>query len=275
MKQYSLLLACDLDRTMLPNGPEPLSLEAKVMFEEFLALHNVCLVYISGRSLLRAEEGIHEFDIPTPDMFVSDVGTSIYERNEEGQFVKNKDWDDKLATSWGGMQGEEISKLISEIQGLTPQEISHQNTFKQSYYFTPRNEEVLLREVSEKLTSIGVDFEIVIHIDQDTQIGYLDILPQNASKKHALTFITKYISIDSDKVIYAGDSGNDLDVLTSGCKAILVNNATGSFKDKVKAVAIEKGSLETIYFARGDYKGLNGNYVAGVLEGLHYFGYLE
>ncbi len=275
MKQYSLLLACDLDRTMFPNGPEPFSVEAKVMFENFIKTNNVFLVYVSGRSLQRALMGFSEFCVPKPTMYIGDVGTSLYIRNEDDSYTLHTGWHDELSRSWGSIQGSDIHEKVSGIQDLTQQELNNQNTFKQSYYFIPGMEETIITEVKRRLTDLEVSCEVITHIDQDTNIGYLDIVPSKSSKEHALAYLQEYFSIDKDSVVYAGDSGNDLSVLTSGYKAILVNNATENFKIKVKKVAEEKGTLQNIYFAQGGYGGLNGNYVSGILEGLHYFGYLK
>jgi hypothetical protein len=42
----------------------------------------------------------------------------------------------------------------------------------------------------------------------------------------------------------------------------------------VKKIATEKNILDKIYFAKDGFSGMNGNYVAGILEGLNYFGFL-
>ena len=73
-------------------------------------------------------------------------------------------------------------------------------------------------------------------------------------------------------VLYSqGDSGNDLDVLTSGLQSILVKNAT----DEVRKEAIETLSLKKkahcLYLPKGNFYGMNGNYAAGVIEGLAHY----
>jgi len=62
-----------------------------------------------------------------------------------------------------------------------------------------------------------------------------------------------------------------LDVLTSGLQAILVNNAT----DEVRKEAVERlpGQLRVncLYLPEGNFYGMNGNYAAGLIEGLVHF----
>ena len=67
-------------------------------------------------------------------------------------------------------------------------------------------------------------------------------------------------------------SGNDLPVLTSGrLQAVLVNNAHPSVVEEAKKAADSKRAGDRLYVARGGFLGMNGNYAAGVLEGLVHF----
>ena len=67
--------------------------------------------------------------------------------------------------------------------------------------------------------------------------------------------------------MFAGDSGNDLDVLISDIRSVLVANADAETKRRA-----EKASGEALYVAKGGYLGMNGNYSAGILEGAaHYW----
>jgi HAD superfamily hydrolase (TIGR01484 family) len=268
----TLLLACDLDRTTLPNGTEPFSQDSKIVFQDFISQSGVCLAYISGRSLKHALRGIEEYTIPLPNIYIGDTGTSMYIRNENNEYEEHVEWQTVFAGEWGNVRGEDIHVLLINISTIVPQEDEHQNTFKRSYYFNAENEESIVKEVKEKLSKLTILYEVISHVDHDTQKGYLDIIPKSANKECALLYLQKYLSLSINDVVYAGDGGNDMAPLTSGCKAIVVNNATETFKDKVKDVAKEKGTLQNIYFAHGDYKGFNGNYIAGIVEGLNYFG---
>ncbi|BBO66108.1 hypothetical protein DSCA_00380 [Desulfosarcina alkanivorans] len=78
-------------------------------------------------------------------------------------------------------------------------------------------------------------------------------------------------NIDSLSTVFAGDSGNDLDALTSGLPVILVKNASRDVYqatfDKLKSMGLQ----ERLYLAKGNFMEMNGNYAAGVLEGLAHF----
>lgn len=270
----TFLLACDLDRTTLPNGTEPFSQDSKIIFQNFISQPEVRLAYISGRSLKHALRGIEEYAIPLPNIYIGDTGTSMYIRNENNEYEERVEWQAVFAGDWGDIRGEDIHALLVNISTIVPQEDEHQNTYKRSYYFNAVDEEGVVKEVREKLSKLTILYEVISHVDSGTEKGYIDIIPSKANKEYALRYLQGYLSLSNQDIVYAGDGGNDIAPLTSGYKAIVVNNATDNFKDKVKETAKEKGTLQNIYFAHGDYKGFNGNYIAGIVEGLNYFGYI-
>jgi hypothetical protein len=71
--------------------------------------------------------------------------------------------------------------------------------------------------------------------------------------------------------VFAGDSGNDLPVLASEIPAVLVANASAEVRREALAQAAARGHADALYIARGGFMDMNGNYTAGVLEGVvHY-----
>jgi len=79
------------------------------------------------------------------------------------------------------------------------------------------------------------------------------------------------LGVSKEDTVFAGDSGNDLPVLISDIPAVLVNNALTSIKNVARRLADAQGLAQQLYLARGGFYGLNGNYTAGVLEGLIHF----
>ncbi len=266
-----LLLACDLDRTILPNGTQSLSENASELFSQFVRQEHVTLAYISGRDLGLIREAIKNYHIPIPDIAVGDVGTTVYIRKGDG-FTQDKGWTKAIAPDWNGYDNEGIGLLLEKIKAIIPQEPENQNTYKRSYYTSVDIDKTLLiQEVQNILRAKNIKAASIFSIDEQAQKGLLDILSASATKAHALKYLQKHLGLEHDQVIYAGDSGNDIDPLTSGYKAILVNNAREAIKEEVKKIGDEKGILSQIYFAKGGYKEMNGNYTAGILEGLKHF----
>jgi len=112
---------------------------------------------------------------------------------------------------------------------------------------------------------------LIWSIDEFTGTGLLDVLPASANKRHAIEFLMKQLGFDLSNTIFAGDSGNDLAVLTSPIRSVLVANASSDVRDEAKQLALNLGQIDALYFAHGDFLGMNGNYSAGILEGVAHY----
>ncbi|MFW6379199.1 MAG: HAD family hydrolase, partial [Guyparkeria sp.] len=80
-----LLVCTDLDRTLIPNGRQPESSDARDLFRQLVERPEVTLAYVSGRDRRLLESAIAEFALPTPDFAIGDVGTTIY-RIDDGEW---------------------------------------------------------------------------------------------------------------------------------------------------------------------------------------------
>ena len=130
--------------------------------------------------------------------------------------------------------------------------------------------EKLIGTMRQRLVESGVKASLVWSIDDIEHIGLLDLLPASATKVHAVEFLMKERGFNKDRVIYAGDSGNDIPVLASSINSILVANAREDVRSEALAMAQLQHNEATLYLASGGL-GMNGNYSAGILEGvLHY-----
>jgi sucrose-6-phosphatase len=124
----------------------------------------------------------------------------------------------------------------------------------------------LMTKIQAIFKTENIQANLIWSIDEATQQGLLDILPTHASKLHAIEFLMAKQGFESEHTVFAGDSGNDLDVLLSGIPSVLVANADGDVQARVAHMPGEK-----LYLARGDFLGMNGNYSAGVLEGVAHY----
>lgn len=266
-----LLLCCDLDRTVLPNGQQEESPQARPLFKMIAQRPEVTLAYVSGRDKSLLLEAMHNYDLPTPDYAIGDVGTTIYEIHDD-QWQPLKAWQEAIAPDWAGLQHDELASLFIGIDSLTLQEAEKQNTFKLSYYApedTDRDE--LLAAMNACLQQHGVRASLIWSIDEARHVGLLDVLPRRATKQHAIRFLMAHTGFKEENTLFAGDSGNDLPALTSGLQAVLVRNARAEVREEALRYVRENGMAERLYLAHGDFMGMNGNYAAGVLEGLAHF----
>ena len=266
-----LLLCTDLDRTLLPNGTQPESALARKLFSRFVSQPHISLVYVTGRHKTLVEKAIKNYELPVPDVVISDVGTRIY-NVRAGDWQERHDWQAEIATDWRGMSHAELQALFGDIKVLQKQEIEKQNTYKLSYYVPLFvDQEELLGEMQQCLDSREVDASLIWSIDEPAGIGLLDVLPKHATKLHAIEFLKEHMGYTSGETVFCGDSGNDLMVLRSSIPAVLVANAASEVREAALAEAAAAGNSEALYCAHGGFANMNGNYGAGILEGVvHY-----
>jgi hypothetical protein len=164
--------------------------------------------------------------------------------------------------------------LLAGIHGMDfrLQEEEKQNRFKVSYYTDPDLKMEVVRErISILLQAHGVSSTVIWSRDDAARCGLLDILPPKANKLQAIRFLMKEEKVPELNTVFAGDSGNDLDALTSGLQAILVKNSAADVRKAAFEELREKGLADCLYIAKGGLHGMNGNYAAGVVEGLVHF----
>jgi len=275
-----MLLVCDLDRTLIPNGKESEDDTLKNFYNKIKDIKNTTLVYASGRNLNLLKKGKAKYKLELPEYFLGSVGTEVYllKKNFFGlkKLIPDPDWDNYVKNENPNWNRESLVETVSVMtnNNFYLQEESVQNKFKVSYYLnkeTSKNEfeynefkDRILKEIQEKLDDLNLKAELIYSFDQKKSIGLVDILAKKASKLSALEFLIKKLNYNREDVIYAGDSGNDLLPLTAGINAILVNNARPEIKQKALEIVKEKGSEDRLFISTK-------NYSAGVIEGVNYF----
>lgn len=265
------LLCSDLDRTLLPNGREPESPEARPMLRRLAARQEILLAYVSGRDERLLRQAITDYGIPEPAYAIGDVGTSIYQVSG-GRWRHWQEWERRIAPDWNGATHGDLAATFGDLEALTLQETAKQSLFKLSYY-TPTNfdREALLAEMESRLQRRDVRASLIWSVDEAAGVGLLDVLPASATKLHAVRFLMEQCGIPDARTVFAGDSGNDLPVLTSGLQSVLVRNAHPDVRREALQETERRGFGERLYLAQGGFHGMNGNYAAGVLEGAAHF----
>ena len=266
-----LLLCTDLDRTLLPNGPQAESPGARDKFRQLALQPGVTLVYVTGRDRTLVEDAIDEYRLPQPDYVIADVGSTIYEIQQHDWRHLDK-WQQEISPDWAGRSHDDMHSLFSSSLLLKLQEDTKQNTYKLSYYVPlEADHETLMSEMHATLVNMKIRASLIWSIDELAGTGLLDVLPASANKRHAIEFLMKQLGFDLSNTVFAGDSGNDLAVLTSPIRSVLVANASADVRDEAKQMALNLGEMDALYFARGGFLGMNGNYSAGILEGVAHY----
>jgi hypothetical protein len=227
---------------------------------------------VTGRDQVLVQDAIAEYELPIPNFVIADVGSTIYEI-KNNQWLHLTDWDNQISVDWQYKTQPDLVAFFTDFDHIKLQEITKQGLHKLSYYVSLDIElEPIITKIRAKLEAEKIQANIIWSIDEKAQVGLLDILPLSANKYHAIAYLMKKQNFTLDNTIFSGDSGNDLDVLMSPIKSILVANAHLEVKETIQSKIEQTGLKDSIYIAQGQSSKLNGNYSAGILEGIfHYF----
>lgn len=247
MSQF--LLVTDLDHTLVGDDQALEILKQRMIQhrEEYGSL----LVYATGRSPVLYQELATEKHLLEPDALIAAVGTEIYPK---GSSELDPAWSSKISQGW---DRETIVTTTAHFADLIPQPDTEQRPFKASYFLTAEAAQSVLPELESSLKQQGLAVKLIYSSDKD-----LDIVPQNADKGTAVTFLRQQWGIAGDRTVVCGDSGNDIALFQSGEeRGIIVGNARPELLAWHKANPNPNRYLAIAHCA------------AGMLEGLEHFGF--
>lgn len=271
MSEQRLFLCTDMDRTVIPNGVQPEDPQARKRFAAFCSRPEVTLAYVSGRHLRLVQQAIKNYGLPTPDFVISDVGSKIYHQ-ENQQYHELPTWEQEIDKDWQGKSHGYIKAMFTDITSLRLQEVAKQNTHKLSYYLPLHaDHEGIIALMQARLVKEQIDASLIWSVDETQGMGLLDVLPKNATKLHAIQFLRTQLGYSLQEIIFAGDSGNDLSVLSSEIPSVLVANATEDVRRAAQQLSEQHGYPQALYLADNGQSGTEGNYSAGVLAGVRHF----
>lgn len=266
MPEATFLLASDLDGTLIP--PPGVGGDGGVVaLRAALRERRGRLAYVTGRHLALALEGIEAHDLPMPDVLVCDVGTSLFVLTETG-YEQDAGYRAVMSTAAGGVELSSLGRTLETVDGLRPQEPEKQAAFKLSYYAPGGEEgEALAARVTETLADSAASVNVVYSVDAVAGVGLIDVLPAGIAKDTAVRYLHDRSGLPDERLVYAGDSGNDRAAMLSGFNVVVVGNAADRFKRSILHEAHERGLGDRVYVAEAFY-------AAGVLEGCRHYGLL-
>ncbi|MBD1399905.1 HAD-IIB family hydrolase [Pelovirga terrestris] len=266
-----LLLCTDLDRTLIPNGTAPEDARARELFSKLCRHPGVSLAYVTGRDRRLVLDAVKTYQLPQPDYALTDVGSTMY-RIVAGTWQQLETWKHHLSVCWPEATSRRVRSLVDLISGPCLQEETKQNNFKVSFYVPLQLDiDQVMGDIDNQLQRAGIGANLIWSIDEEKGIGLLDILPICADKRQAIRFLQQQLGFGDQELVFAGDSGNDLQVVNSDIPSILVANAARPIKEAALSWARQNDQTDALYIARGDLLAMNGHYSAGILEGVCHF----
>ncbi|MGZ4863883.1 MAG: HAD-IIB family hydrolase [Halobacteriota archaeon] len=235
------LIATDIDNTLI--GDQAAYQRLALLLS---ANSDLTIAYVTGRDKVQTFEIMTAECLIEPQYTLCNVGTEIYVGSD---YRRDDAWTRYIDHSWDRL---EVQEALVTIPYLFQQ--SRQFEFKQSFHLFQKAD-IVIAEIHKRLEEIGIEHKVLYSSGTD-----LDVIPKRAGKGEAVDYIRKRLRISRKNVLAAGDSGNDIGLLSAGFSAVVVGNHKSELSTDILP--------EEVYWARE-------HYAAGIIEGIQHFGFLK
>lgn len=234
-----MLLATDLDGTFLAGDPE----DRLSLYQTIAAHPEIKLAYVTGRSLEAVLPLLADPTLPQPDYIIADVGATLVHGDS---LQPIQPLQSVVDARWPGE-----SQVASAIEpfGLERQDVPQAR--RCSYFCTPEQAaNPQLRKVADEL---GCDLLYSAEL-------YLDFLPKGVNKGSSLQALADWLELEHDQVLAAGDTLNDLSMLSASFHGVCVGQSETALLDATRSHS------RTLHASRPG--------CGGILEAFAHFGFL-
>ncbi|MFV9685088.1 glucosylglycerol-phosphate synthase [Pseudomonas sp. NY15367] len=234
-----MLLATDLDGTFLAGDPE----DRLSLYQTIAAHPEIKLAYVTGRSLEAVLPLLADPTLPQPDYIIADVGATLVHGDS---LQPIQPLQSVVDARWPGE-----SQVASAIEpfGLERQDVPQAR--RCSYFCTPEQAaNPALREIADEL---GCDLLYSAEL-------YLDFLPKGVNKGSSLQALADWLELDHDQVLAAGDTLNDLSMLSASFHGVCVGQSEAALLEATRSHS------RTLHASRPG--------CGGILEAFAHFGFL-
>ena len=208
---------------------------------------NICFCIATGRRLDSALKVLRQHNIPQPDTLLTSMGTEIYYSPD---LTIDSAWSNHINYLWNRQS---VVSLLAELPGLTLQPKEQQSTYKISYFYDP-NVAPSVEEIKRILHQNEQTVNVIFSFGQ-----FLDIVPVRASKGYALRWFAQQWDIPLTRILTAGGSGGDEDMMLGNTLSVVVANR---HKEELSKIT----EIEPIYFSEKQF-------AAGILDGLKHYNF--
>lgn len=240
---FDRLIITDLDNTLTGDN------EALAEFIELIKQYeNVGFGIATGRPLSAVKRMVEDLNLPMPDLLNTAVGTELY--YGEG-LVPDHSWRDQIGYQW---KPDEIRAVLDAQPGFYRQREEQQTEFKISYEIDTQVAPSLT-EIKTVLRQAGLRANVVLSLGM-----YLDVIPVRGGSEYSMRHLLYRWGFAPEKVLVAGDCGNDEGMLKGRTLGVVVGNHSPEL-NKLK-------NWPRIYFAEATH-------ARGIIEGIQYYQFLD
>ncbi len=200
----------------------------------------------TGRTLDEALTLMQQLGVPVPDVLITAGGTELHYGTH---LLPDRSWERQIRYRW---DRKDVDRVVSAIPGLSRIEPSCTG-YRLRYRLDPETAPSL-REIRRHVRQGGIEATTIL----DHAI-YLDVMPVRASPGLAIRFFCFKWNLEPQRLLVAGDSGNDWDMLSGDTLGVVVSNHTPEL-DRLRG-------RPRVHFAKGAH-------ARGILEGIDWYDFL-
>lgn len=180
----------------------------------------VGLIFVTGRDPAFIRDLCSTGEVPWPDYVIGDVGTTIAGITDAGEIAPIPQLEEPIATAWNGSAAR-VRALLDGRPGLRLQPTTFR--YRVSYDMDPDTLDPGTRPAVEAL-----GFDVIVSDNR-----FFDVLPKGVSKGPSLQRLIDHLGLVPSRVLSAGDTLNDLSMLTLGVPAVVVGGAEVTLLEQV------------------------------------------
>lgn len=240
LPNFDRLLIADIDNTLTGDdeGLATLSRELEAHAD------TVGFGIATGRNLDDVKALLANLDLPTPDVIISSAGTELHYRSV---LVPDRSWKNHIRYKWNPKA---VRAVLADIPGLNLQGETDQSYTKVSYQIDPQIAPSFV-EIRRILRAAGQRIKAVL-----SHGIFLDIIPARAGSGVCIRHLGIKWGFPPERLLVAGDSGNDEEMLRGGTLGVVVGNHSAELS--------HLRNRPRIHFTEASH-------AWGVLEGIHYY----
>lgn len=200
----------------------------------------------TGRTLDEALTLMEELGVRVPDVLITAAGSELHYGT---YLLPDRSWERQIRYRW---DHEAVARVMEAIPGLE-RVVPSETKYRLRYNLDPRHAPPL-REIRRRLRQEGL--RVTTILDHET---VLDVVPVRASPGLAIRFFCLKWNLEPQRLLVAGDSGNDWDMLSGDTLGVVVSNHTPEL-DNLRG-------RPRVHFAEGAH-------ARGILEGIDCYDFL-
>ena len=200
----------------------------------------------TGRTLDEALALMQELDVRVPDVLITAGGSELHYGTH---LLPDRSWERQIRYRWDRF---EVARVVGSIPGLHPVAQSG-TTYRMRYRVDPEHAPSV-REIRRLVRQGGLRVTMIV----DHEV-YLDVVPVRASPGLAIRFFCFKWNLEPQRLLVAGDSGNDADMLSGDTLGVVVSNHTPELE--------RLRGRPRVHFAQSAH-------ARGILEGIDWYDFL-